>query len=126
VSEYGLDLRESLWGPKPLGVRRLLSLVGGLPRTSALTRSVNDNWTQEDELLATVVDIIGVGNHMFLQANTKEGTNIGNPVHYPRPWEDSTGTRAQSDPDDVRAFFTSEEFGTRLWDAHGSEEISGD
>ena len=122
MSEYGLDLRESLWGSQPLGVRRLLSLISGLPRTSALTRAANGEWTQEDELLATIVDIIGVSNHMFLQANSKKGTLLPEPIHYPRPDEIDEDTRVQSSPDDVRAFFTSEEFGTRLWDAHGNED----
>ena len=126
MSMYGLDLRESLWGSKPLGVRRLLSLISGLPRESALTRAATDEWTQEDELLATVVDIIGVSNHMFLQANSTKGTRLPEPVHYPRPWEVTADAHVQSSKDEVRAFFTSDEFGTRLWDAHGSEDnLSG-
>ena len=124
MSEYGLDLRESLWGSKPLGARRLLALVSGLPKDSALSRAAGGDWTQEDELLATIVDLVGMSNHMFLQANSKKGTTLPNFVSFPRPWEAKAkvGKSTQSSTDDVRAFFTDESFGTRLWDAHGSED----
>ena len=127
MSAYGLDLRKSLWGESPLGVRRLLSLMKGLPKDSALQRAAGNDWTQEDELLASIVDVLNVSNHLFLKANTKAGTTIPEPGYYPRPWENPDGTsRTLSSPDEARAFFVNPEFGDSIWDAHGKDLIDGD
>lgn len=123
MSVYGLDLRQALWGKRPMGARRIWALIKGIPRDSALYRAAGDDWSQEDELLATIVDFIGVSNHLFLQANVKQGTVLPELGRFPRPQEKMAApSRTQSPDDDVRAFFTSEEYGTRLWDAHGAEE----
>jgi hypothetical protein len=109
---YNLDLREALWGEDAVGVRHLIALVRHLPDGSAVTRAAG-GWSQKEELLATVVDTLGVSNHMYLMAHSEKGTKLPDPVHFPRPWEDlkqeeaevDTTARAASTTDDVRAFF---------------------
>ena len=92
-----------------MGVRRLLSLIGGLPQTSAVWRAAHDDgWTQQDELLATIVDMLGMNNQLILAVNSKKGAKLPEPVRFPRPWEkeEKTGlAREQSSTDEVRAFF---------------------
>ena len=118
---YGLDLKDALWSDRPFSVRKLVALVRWLPEDSAVTRAVG-SWDQKSEILATIVDMIGAGNHMYLASHVKEGTKIGDPLRFPRPWEDGlvdarTGrvdTREEtvdkaapegSSYDDVRSFF---------------------
>lgn len=100
-----MDLRDALWGDEPFGVRRLIALVGNLPRDSATARQLDtlDGWTQEHELLATIVDMMGENTRVALAAAGVK--KLPDPVRFPRPGEDSTGKRASSDKEDVRAFF---------------------
>lgn len=113
---YRLDLKDALWGERPFSVRRLVALVRWLPEGSAVTRSVG-SWDQKSEILATIVDLIAVGNHMYLASHVKEGTKIGDPLRFPRPWEDGLVSAREetaekpapegSSYDDVRSFFMS-------------------
>ena len=90
---YGTDLRDVLWGPEPTGARRLLSLMRWLPKDGAVAQATDSSWTQQDELLATIVEIIAATN----QAE----------IRYPRPWDEQgekhDQPRAQSSLDEVRA-----------------------
>jgi len=49
VAVYGLDLRRELWGDRPAGCRRVLSLVEKLPAESATVRSVAERGRREAE-----------------------------------------------------------------------------
>ena len=114
MAVYGLDLIDTLWGERPFSVRKLVALVRWLPEDSAVTRAVG-SWSQKSEILATIVDMIGASNHMYLAAHVKEGTKIGDPLRFPRPWEDGLvdaweETAEKPAPegssyDDVRSFF---------------------
>ncbi len=80
-AHYGIDLRRALWGPIPLSARRLLALVKGLPPGSALHRSVDPEgygWTNNEELLATLLEVTDLSNRMFYSANS--GKNARQPV----------------------------------------------
>lgn len=108
---YAIDLRDALWGENPVGVRRLNALVSALPADSATVRSVdpNDGWSQEDELLASIFDVVGMGNHLFLSANVQEKDRklLPKPARFPRPWdEDEEEVKAKlSSHDEVLGFF---------------------
>jgi len=90
--EYGIDLREALYGEDRIGGRRLTALINGLSLDSATMRKVNsggDEWGNTEELLATLIEIIDLSNRMFFQANF-EGS-VWEPVQVPRP---RTGRRS--------------------------------
>ncbi len=113
---YGLDLSDALWGEKPMSVRKLVALMRHLPEDNAVTRAVG-YWDQKSELLATIVDQIGLSNHLYVAAHVKEGTKIGDPVGFPRPWDDKPRLKVKEETtedttapegssyDDVRGFF---------------------
>lgn len=87
-------------------VRRLQSLVSGLPTDSALRRAVDPNWhwSTTDELLACLIEVNDRNGVWFYQANSKKGTKSPKPVHVPRPWDETDEpTPAQSD--EMKAFF---------------------
>lgn len=53
---YGIDLRRALWGPDLIGVRRLWSLVRGLPADSnmhTVLRADEDERSQPKPVVAT-------------------------------------------------------------------------
>lgn len=59
-NEYNGDLRQALWGPNPIGTRRLGALLQGLGPRSAVARAANGGieWTQQEELDATVAELV--------------------------------------------------------------------
>lgn len=88
-STYRLDLRFALWGPpdRRIGVRRLVSLIQGLPPRSPLHRSLNPgaaDWGPLEELLATNAELLDTANRMFWEANFK-GHPPGKPIQITRP-----------------------------------------
>lgn len=52
---YGLDLRVEV---DRMGARRLWVLIKGLPDDSAVWRQDKPKWTQQDELLASVAEVV--------------------------------------------------------------------
>lgn len=95
-SYYGLDLRQVLWGPMRYGVRRIRSLVSGLPHDSAVTRASlygGQAWSNGDELLATLIEMTDHGNRMYFGAHTKKGTQVWDPVEINRPWKEAAEER---------------------------------
>lgn len=85
-------LTEALWGEQAVGSRRLQSLISGLPPTSALARDMNpdtigSDWGNTQELLATALELIDVGNRQFVMANSKKGAKAPKPIKIARPWE---------------------------------------
>jgi hypothetical protein len=83
----------------------LVALVEHLPPGSATVRQLdpNDGWSQEQELLATIVDMMGENTRVLLAANGVK--KLPEPTRFPRPGDDRLGKRVQSDTEDVRAFF---------------------
>ena len=71
-----------------MSVRRLLTLTQHLPRDCALARSVLGHaaeWTNTEELLAAVIEVMDRGQLWFLQANSKKGARLPKPIRVPRP-----------------------------------------
>lgn len=92
-SHYGLDLREVLWGKRPTGVRRVLSLVNGLPMQGAVYRSAATNgqyWTTTEELLATLIELTDLTNRLFYGANSGKGSKVWEPLQINRPMTKSS------------------------------------
>lgn len=54
---YHRDLLADCFGPAEIGVRKLRSLLEGLPPSSNLAKSA-DWWSDEDELAATSVELL--------------------------------------------------------------------
>lgn len=119
-AHYGLDLRAVLWGTRPVGVRRLLALVDGLPTTGAMFRQVafgGQAWSMTDELLAALVELTDFGNRLTFQVNAKKGSRAWKPVtiHRPRRVDAPAATeraaptngerRKPSTKDEVKDFF---------------------
>lgn len=78
------------FGDSPISLRRFAALVNGLPPSSALHRSRNPHtagrgWMAEHELLATLIDVVQVGNHMYLRAHSKKSAQLPEFVRMPRP-----------------------------------------
>lgn len=75
-----------------MGVRKLQSLIEGLPSDSALARDINPNtagsdWGVAEELLALAVEVLDVGNRQFVIVNSKKGSPAPKPIKIPRPWD---------------------------------------
>lgn len=107
---YALDLRDALWGENPVGVRRLNALVSALPVSSATARSADPDvgWSQEDELLASIFDVLGLSNHLFLSANVTDRDRklLPGPTRFPRPWDEEEEPESKlSSHDEVLGFF---------------------
>jgi hypothetical protein len=105
-SEYGIDLRRALWGPRPLGVRRLWSLVRHLPPGNALDRALDPDgygagWGTSQELQAQLVEIVHALYCAFVQANFKLTGPPPKPVHIPRPGEQR---RRMATPEELHAW----------------------
>lgn len=72
---YQIDLPAAVWGPGPISARRFRSLVRGLPQDSALSRELNPEWSgwgNVEELLATTIEVVDLGNRILHAAYCKE------------------------------------------------------
>ena len=69
-----------------MGVRRLASLVRGLPSTSALFRSADATWTNETELAAMQVELTHLLLRTTIAINSKKGAQLPEALRIPRPW----------------------------------------
>lgn len=81
------DLREALWGPNAIGVRRLAALITNLPPRSALVREMHTNgreWGSTEEMLATMCELTDMTNRLLVTFNTKK-RNPWAPLSVPRP-----------------------------------------
>jgi hypothetical protein len=81
-----VHLGAACYGPNPIGLRRLISLVKGLP-LEARTKNVDgDNpWTMQIELAASTLEMLHRQAVLFLQANSKPGASLPPPLVVPRP-----------------------------------------
>lgn len=68
------DLADAIYGPEPISFRRLSVLVEGLPIESRLARAAGapkpGAWTNVEELLAGVVEVLGDFRNLFVMANS--------------------------------------------------------
>jgi len=89
-AHYGIDLRDALWGRRPMGARRLLSLVNGLPMRGPVHRAIASDgrdWSTLEELLATVIEMLDFGNRLMFASNVRQGTPVWDPIQVRRPYE---------------------------------------
>lgn len=81
-----MDLREAVFGPRQVGVRRLLSLVQNLPRDSQLaqvTLGVRAHWSQTDELMARMVNETAMHRYLWMRS---KGIEVEPPDLVESPW----------------------------------------
>ncbi len=86
---YNGDLRAALWGPTPIGVRRLAVLVRGLPTRSAFAREVESDgqeWGATEELLATLVELVDMNNRLLYATAPLKHKRMWDPLRIPRPY----------------------------------------
>jgi hypothetical protein len=109
-----MDLRHELWGPRPMGLRRLRSLLSGLPWDSQLGRVLEvpdpaqTRWGNAEELLTILVNLTDMSIRNFIMANSKKGTPPPKPfVKITKPHEitEEKKPKRQATPDEMRAFF---------------------
>jgi hypothetical protein len=82
-----LHLGKELYGPNQISTRRFYSLVKWLPPEAAVWRSMQRNWTTENELQAITIEMLDGFRRLYLQANSKKGTQLPPPITIPRPWD---------------------------------------
>ena len=56
----------------------------------AVEDAVSERWSNTDELLATLIELIDAWRLMWMQANTKKGARLPEPVRITRPYERNT------------------------------------
>lgn len=103
---YGRDLGTSLWGPRPLGARKLEALIGQLPENSATARALSPNagWTQDTELLATIAELIDGNTLLHYNINKRKGQKSPAPIRIPRPW-DKRRKKRRATPEETKRLF---------------------
>lgn len=83
--EYNLNLAECLWGEEKISARRFLTLATQLSANSTLARVLTKGWTTQDELLATVAELLDTGNRYTLLANGVKRYEMPEPIRIIRP-----------------------------------------
>ena len=106
--EYGLDLASCLYSPDPakrVGPRKLRSFINGLsPRSQFIRTAVanGQDWGSAEELLASLIEQVDLGNRLFFMANAKKGTTPWKALHIPRP---TVAKRKPSSKTELMRFF---------------------
>lgn len=85
------DLVADVFGPSPLGVRKLRVYIEALPQSSATARAMRWAWSEADEQGATQVELLGDlarTSRQLVAMQTKDGRYDpkGQAVTWPRPW----------------------------------------
>lgn len=65
------------------------------------------SWTYTEELLAELIEVMDFGNRLYLQAHTKPGAHLPDPIRIPRPYdrEQPKAIRRRATGDEVIAMF---------------------
>lgn len=94
-----------------MGGRRLFSLIVNLPRDSALAASIQGEafgWNNSEELLALIAELLDLNNRLFIQANSKPGSQRPKAIEIPRPTRAlplPEQPRQKATADEIRRFF---------------------
>jgi hypothetical protein len=96
-----------LWGPHPIGVRRLESLIAGLPLTGATARALSERaavgWTTDTDLLALIAELLDYSNRQQYAMHVKNA-KIPQPIHIPRPEDERIRReRQQASVEDMKS-----------------------
>jgi hypothetical protein len=70
-----------------MSLRRFLVLVRWLPPDAAVWRSTQSTWSTELELQATLIEVVDSLRRLYVQAHSKKGARVSDPIEIPRPWE---------------------------------------
>lgn len=92
LHHYRRDLRLDLWGPEPMGIRRLVGLFTNLPPGCAVHRrqdpdGAGADWRNREELLATLIEVVDLADRNFVAAHSKRGARKPKPINIRRPHE---------------------------------------
>ena len=112
--EYGIDLRDALWGDSPVGGRRLTALINGLSPRSATMRRLQyggSEWGNVEEMLATLIEQMDMANRMYYQVHFEGEAWDALLLDRPYPTDRGADTpkpkapRKQADAVELRGFF---------------------
>ena len=127
--EYGIDLRDALYGDKRIGARRLQALINGLSPKSATMRKVSFNsqeWGPVEELLAVLIEMVDMQNRMFYAANFDTKTNkVWKPVEVPRPHH-AVKSKLSSKEEQIGLFTNPEALGWVVFDPTNAPDLPKD
>lgn len=99
-----MDLGEALWGDQKMGARRLHSLILGLSPDGAFAKALSPEtagWGTTEELLATVAELVDLGNRQFALSKSKKGSKAPKPINIKRPWEDVKQKKRAASPEEI-------------------------
>lgn len=86
---YGMDLAAACFGPDHVGLRRLRGLIGGLPTTSSLARSLGWAWSDHNEMTAVLIELAhdqaASARAMVMALSGKKWSGPKEPLRWPRP-----------------------------------------
>ena len=106
--EYGIDLREALYGDSPIGGRRLSALIEGLSPESTTMRKLmwgDQPWSTTNELLASLVESVDLTNRLLYISGHFKG-EVWEPLHIKRPYLQAPKEEKQvPDIEEARSFF---------------------
>ena len=88
-------MRDDLYGPDPLGARRVVALFEHLPPDAAVWRDMGVSWTTEMELQALGIEMLDAFRRTYIIANSKKGAKQPEPIRIPRPYEKTAPARAR-------------------------------
>ncbi|MDF1596942.1 MAG: hypothetical protein P1T08_12760 [Acidimicrobiia bacterium] len=97
-----------MWNPGGVELRRLRSLLFGLPPGAAIYRDVAGTppdqppWGYTEELLAVIAELVHENIRVLVKANSKKGTRLPDPLRLPRPW---TPPRRPATAHDLKLLF---------------------
>ena len=97
---YRRDLRADLFGPEPIGARRLRSLMLGLPPDAMLWRRT-PGWGSAEELAAMQAELTHSVVRVLVAANSKKGARLPKPLHVPRPGDKRASSARRIQPSDL-------------------------
>lgn len=81
----------------------MLTHIRGLPRDSAFSRHLRQDWDIPTELLAQVLDAVNFQTYA-MRVQLGHDRDALEPTTWPRPSEQSEDDLAPSTPDEIRAF----------------------
>jgi hypothetical protein len=99
-----------VYGTNGVGARRLWALVSSLPPDSALARAVAP-WRLEDELLATLIEVVDAGNRQVFQAVLApyvKSPEAWEQIRVPRPGTTAPPAPKPKSVAEIRAMFETE------------------
>jgi hypothetical protein len=92
-AHYRLDLRCVLYGPTADGVRRIKSLVDGLPSSALVWADEMGRWTRGDQFDALAVELLDCIHRDLLILARVPRSKVPKPLAIPRPWNPKPSKR---------------------------------